>query len=302
MAKTKTPFLSLGARGTIGGVLTAQRALQGTILRKKPIPSDPFTDNQRWHRHLYLVLCQYWNGLSLADKQVWRSAAARYHLTGLNLFLKTELKKLPDLQFFYPLSEGQGSIAQDFTGKRNHATIFGASWLPGVFDTCLHFDGINDYVLCPNIDLTADKAILCYIYPRNWVSYHFIFDRCRSGGIGDSWGESLYMRDHNLRWRVANGAKTFVDIAYNIPALNTWYTVLAVHRLNAGQIELYVGDDLKASSAISGYTTRNIPIIIGRFSVSADYWWDGEIDEPALIFRNLTTTEISIYSNRQESP
>ncbi len=47
----------------------------------------------------------------------------------------------------YPLDEGTGTVAADFSGNGNDATVFGATWFsPGRYGAALAFDGSVDYV------------------------------------------------------------------------------------------------------------------------------------------------------------
>ncbi len=47
---------------------------------------------------------------------------------------------------YWKFDEGEGSIAFDYSGYRNHGKIYGASWTTGKVNGALYFDGVDDYV------------------------------------------------------------------------------------------------------------------------------------------------------------
>lgn len=148
MAKTKTPFFSIGSKGTVGGSLTSQKRGSATILREKPVPTDPYSLNQAYQRWDYRDYAYRWTLLSNADKQVYRTKASRYHITGFSQFMRESLKALTDLSARWHMDEKAGAIAYDTSRNARHATIFGASPVPGRIGGAFSFDGINDYLDC----------------------------------------------------------------------------------------------------------------------------------------------------------
>lgn len=150
MAKTKTPLLSLGAHGSIGKGLTLQKLRSETMVRTKPIPTDAMSDAQLRRRFFYKLICSYWNGLTAAQKQVWLTNARPYRITGFNLFMRTELAKIPYIKLYAPLDEGTGSVVKDWTTNKNNGAITGAAWLPYGDSKALYCDGTDDLVTHPD--------------------------------------------------------------------------------------------------------------------------------------------------------
>lgn len=168
MAKVKTPLMGLKVHGSIGNALTYQKRDSGTIVRKKPFPTDPQSALQLWHRYLYLEACLYWQTLSAAEKQQWETDARRKRITGFNYFISTELNRLAFLKACYPLDENQGSAAVDFSGNYNHGVIHGGTWSPGKIGNCLYFDGLDDYIDCgsnPSLRITGDLTVEFWFKP-----------------------------------------------------------------------------------------------------------------------------------------
>lgn len=150
MAKTKTPFLSFGSRGTVGGVLTSQKRGRETIIRKTPVPRDPYSLNQAYQRWDYRDYAHLWTLESEADKQTYRSRASRYHITGFSLWMRERLNELTNLEGRWHLDENSGASAFDSSKNTNHGTIIGASPVSGVISGAYYFDGLNDLINCGN--------------------------------------------------------------------------------------------------------------------------------------------------------
>ncbi|MBA7586890.1 hypothetical protein ES708_28897 [subsurface metagenome] len=168
MAKTKSPLLSFGARGTIADSLTFQKRNQGTIARTKPIPKDPYSLAQAYQRWDYQDYAYLWTLQSEAVKQTYRTRASRYHITGFSLWMREHLRDLPDLAGRWHLDEKAGAIAYDSSKQKHNLTIIGASPAPGLINGGFSFDGINDYLIAPAtgslLNFTA-KTVEFFIKP-----------------------------------------------------------------------------------------------------------------------------------------
>lgn len=166
MAKTKTPFLSFGAKGTIGGNLTAQSRGKLTILREKPTPAYRNTLPQQYQRWLYQHYVYLWKQLSISEQRTWHTAASRYHRTGFAHFMSNRLKNLPDIIGGWHLDEPAGSTAIDFSKNGNDGAITGATPVTGTISLARSFDGIDDGINCgndPSLNLTTDEMTLAAI-------------------------------------------------------------------------------------------------------------------------------------------
>ncbi|MCS7387223.1 MAG: LamG domain-containing protein [archaeon GB-1867-005] len=68
-----------------------------------------------------------------------------------------------------PLNEGSGDIVYDRSGRNNHGTIYGASWVRKYRDYLLYFDGEDDYIHVPdtpdiNLDVHTERTIVVWFY------------------------------------------------------------------------------------------------------------------------------------------
>ncbi|MBA7582563.1 hypothetical protein ES708_24494 [subsurface metagenome] len=105
MALTKTPFLSLGSRGSIGKTLTTQKRGSKTLLRRKPIPTDPKSPAQLTWRQVYRDAVASWNSLTTEEKEAWRGICPR--LTAYQCFMRSELVYVPPI---IPIDVGADAI------------------------------------------------------------------------------------------------------------------------------------------------------------------------------------------------
>lgn len=160
MAKTKTPFLSLGSQGSIGNSITTQRSPGSTIIRQKPHPTDRYTLPQAYQRWLYQDYAHWWALQSIPTQRQYAADGVRFHLTGFQYWMKYNLANLPDIVAIWHLDQTKGGITPDSSPNALDATIIGASPIVGPIDNALHFDGINDWGSVPTSDLLLPMAAI----------------------------------------------------------------------------------------------------------------------------------------------
>lgn len=150
MSILKSPFLSLGAKGSIAKAVTVQERQGTTFIRTKPIPAYRYTLLQAYQRWLYEDYAYLWTQQSTATKQEYATTGSRHHLTGFQYWMKYHLTKLPDIAGMWHLDEASGAFAYDSSRNQNHGTIIGASPATGIIDRARLFDGVNDHIDVPN--------------------------------------------------------------------------------------------------------------------------------------------------------
>lgn len=196
MAKTKTPFLSLGSRGTVGGVLTSQKRGGDTILRKTPIPTDPYSLAQAYQRWDYRDYAYLWTLLSNSEKQIYRTRGSRYHITGFSQWMREQLKTLPDLAGRWHLDEKSGAIAHDSSKQGNNGIIIGASPAKGLIAGAYSFDGLNDNITIPPYPHPLQsKSVICFFNaPAFTGSFRYLWD---FGYWTPPYGDIAYLNPNN---------------------------------------------------------------------------------------------------------
>ena len=95
MAKITRPLLSFSAAGSIGQQIIYQGTKKTAIARRWFAPAQPRPANIVARRDKYRTAVNAWNALTSLDQQTWTVNAKPLNLTGYNLFLSVELKKIP---------------------------------------------------------------------------------------------------------------------------------------------------------------------------------------------------------------
>lgn len=167
MAKTKTPFLSLGSQGSVGESITTQKRHLSTLVRSKPLPTDPYTLPQAYQRWHYKDWAYLWTQQSSATRAEYRALGSREHLTAFQYWMKDKLATYPGLVAWWRLDHADPAIAFDWSVNKFHGTIFGASPTTGLIGPGRYLDGINDYLSMGSRpewqNMTAKTLIVSFI-------------------------------------------------------------------------------------------------------------------------------------------
>jgi len=205
---------------------------------------------------------------------------------------------------WWKLDEGSGNIAADSGDKGLDGSLVGdTSWVEGIVDGALAFDGDGDYV-----DLGKDPAfnITQQITVSAWIKIN-AFDK--------KW--QTIIAKGNSAWRLhrhqGNNALQFACSGLVVPG-NKWGSINGTMDVNDGrwhhaagtydgsQICLYVDGKLDVSSTASGTIKINDhPVYIGENSERPDRFWNGLIDDVRLYSYALTADEVAaIYADHKE--
>ncbi|MHC4582027.1 MAG: LamG domain-containing protein, partial [Planctomycetota bacterium] len=106
----------------------------------------------------------------------------------------------PNLIGWWKLDEGSGTVALDWSGHENHATLVdGPQWVEGYFGGALEFSGTNYATMDPVADDIKDDDITL----SGWVKTtdaHGLWLSCNTGGRGNV-----------ALWSIDNGQATMYD-------------------------------------------------------------------------------------------
>jgi len=291
MAKLKSPLLSFGASQSIADTLTFQKRSGTSFARRKPTPTGIPTTAQIHRRNHYREICLYWQTLSPSVKQQWETDARRHKITGFNYFMRTELNRLTNLVLCLPLDEGKGIIATDFSGKSNNGTIFGASWVDGIVDKALYFDGTDDRVDLPyaaTLGLNQDElTVECWAYfPSLPAGYHAIIggEAFYSGG-----GTFNLITSANTLYFILrnSGNTTYANASKTITI--GWHHLIG--RFNQGLITLHV-DNNRGTDGTPPWTQfylGDYPLKLG--SNRNEHYFNGIIDIVKITPKAISITE-----------
>lgn len=299
MSKTKTPFMSLGAHGSIADTITCQKRGTGTIVRDKPVPRQPNTLAQIYQRWDYQDYIAWWHTLPVATKNQWESDARRYHMTGFAYWMKDKLTNLPDLYGRYHLDEATGAVAHDSSRKGKHGAIIGALPVTGVIDLARDFDGINDTILLP---LNAFDAI----YALGKCTMECFIDHLTMGlttamiiDIEGAWFIQIW--PVNLGKPSITFTGSSVTEVVGTTAVNDGkrHHIAAVH--DGTTQSIYVDGYFQNSNVNPMYNINlvNRTSALGSKHDNTSKWLDTDIDEARIYGRALSPSDILRHSLRR---
>ena len=299
MAKPKSPLLSLDARGSVASSLTFQGRNQGTIARKKPTPTDPYSLPQAYQRWLYRDYAYLWTLLSESEKQVYRTAGSRYHLTGFQYWMRGKLREVNDIVGMWHLDEATGTVAHDSSKNLNHGTVFGALPAIGLISNCRWFDGIDDRIVIPHspiFDITEEATWMAFINP-------FDITRAWSNIISkaDAFRTPLELHAGKLYAVLYQEGIDFHYDSLTLAWLNTWQLFTVTFSYSANKVKFYRNNVLLRTLAANNrrLSTSAMPVQIGRFHVYNPEAFPGYIDNPIIFNRSLDQTEIARWAERR---
>lgn len=302
MAKTKTPFLSLGAHGSVGGSITAQSRYASTLLREKPFPTDPYLLPQAYQRWLYQDYAHLWTQQGLSTREWYREAGVRFHLTGFQYWMRYCLNNLPFIHSIYHLDEPSAGVMLDSGPNGYHGTTFGALFTHDIIHRGAQYDGINDWSRPTNktaFDLQPPFSI------EGFVTLHKITAAAEHGTI---WGKVISDYNHlnqqpgstHLYWWLNTTDGLVFNQAFNLGVDIKHHVVLTY---DGATMDFWLDGVLVDSDAQTG-------------AVLADptkYWclasWDGTsrfsyitLDQHVIHTRILDETTIKRHSERSYPP
>ncbi len=90
-AKLDGPLMSMGASGSIGGILTFGSNKGRNFVRQLVIPSNPKTPAQMGVRSMMKWLGQEWAQLSAPNQATWETRAAQTNISPFNAFVSKNM-------------------------------------------------------------------------------------------------------------------------------------------------------------------------------------------------------------------
>lgn len=299
MAKTKTPFLSLGSRGTVGGVLTSQKRGQVTILRETPRPKDPYSLNQAYQRWDYRDYAYLWTLLSNAEKQVYRTKASRYHITGFSQWMRENLNTLPNLAGRWHLDEKGGSTAYDSSKNQNNGTIYGAIPTKGLINGAHFFDGSDDRIIIPHsttLNFTTAFSVECLFRLDGMQGEGAKLLVSKFGATGN-WSFSIDLRP-TIYYRISRTGLDFSGLSGSAPTFNTTHHIVMTY--DGSYVRGFLDGFPDGVMAWPGSMFQStVDLAIGCYFYADVYRWFGIIDHVVLESYVLDITEIKRRSQRR---
>jgi hypothetical protein len=222
----------------------------------------------------------YWPG-AVDDVRVWN-----------RLLSDVEIQRLAgspaNEEAFYPLDEGQGTVAADVSGNLGRVALAGgAAWAPGPVGTgALRFDGVDDVATA---DLPAVRTDGSFT-----VTARVLLSRLDAGTRTAVSQDGNRVSGFSLQYRADRGRWAFVMFdrdeeispfafaeAPGVPTAQEWTHLAGVYDQAARQIRLYVNGALVGSAPYTGEPWQaSGPLVIGRGKQRVPIgYWQGGVDD-----------------------
>lgn len=299
MVKTNIPFLSLGAHGTVGKAITAQKRHGFTLIRKTPIPTDPQSLAQMYQRWLYQDYIALWHTLSDADKATYHTLGTRYRLPAFAYFVRTYLNSLSDIAVRYHLDEDGGLIAHDAGPNAQPLTVFGASPATGRIHLARLFDGLDDYlqrVPAPPTDINGHTYSIQAWVNTTAARRSRVIDKHWGTGVGEYFMET--QANGKIRYGTWGSLASFVKDSIATINDGHWHLITMTQDPTGWQI--LIDNTLDSSGADTpGILTCNGPFSLGKYHGGVLPFYLGDIDEATVYLRVLTLIQHKIQYQRR---
>ncbi|APF18395.1 Concanavalin A-like lectin/glucanases superfamily protein [Caldithrix abyssi DSM 13497] len=216
----------------------------------------------------------------------------------------------PDLIAYFPFD---GHLNDQSAFQNNALDHGGVTFVPGKFGQAVNFDGIDDYLEIPHLDIynLDEKTIAFWFYKNNDYIRETPGWMDNEGLIFKSFDTSL-KRDFsfliqsqtppfNFKFNVYDNSDslTFLTV-YESILPKTWYHIVGV--ISKYTVRLYLNGKLVKDANFSGKLYHNeAPIILGVVPPPGSYpsrFFNGKIDDFVILGYALSSQEvIDIYQN-----
>jgi len=195
--------------------------------------------------------------------------------------------------------EGSGDILHDSSGNENHGELKeGPTWVNGMFDGGLQFDGVDDYVEVPHSEsLDTTEAISIVLWAKLTEYPAGELDLLDKGPL-DAGSCQYYLsceggdQAYSLNWR---GQSWHGGDNFNSPLMNDieWHHVAATYDMAADEVKVYVDGDCNEYTSSDDMVRGEHRLVIGGpRNLDATYAYKGIMDELAIFNVALTEDEI----------
>ncbi|UCG69345.1 MAG: right-handed parallel beta-helix repeat-containing protein, partial [Thermoplasmata archaeon] len=218
--------------------------------------------------------------------------------------MKTDINR-NGLVGYWSMNEGTGPMAYDSSGNGNHGILKPdpqadrVNWTDGKFGKALEFDGVDDWVTLPIIDLTStDFTILMWVKAQdlseNVIDRQYLFtsqENPPSSGLTYQGAAAICIGGNELfaQYPDNNGMVSSVTLVND-----TWYYIASICEI--GQpAKLYVNMQYTEGSTVDSVLHSHTETKIGRRGdAQGDDWCRSIIDEVVVYNRTLSAYEIAL--------
>ncbi len=208
---------------------------------------------------------------------------------------------------YWKMDDGSGTSATDSSTNANTGTLTnGPTWTTGQIGGAVSFDGTDDYIDAgdqSSLEVNGNSlSIGGWFRIGAYPSGNRAFLITKGGASSSYYEYELSINGFNsnkFRFAVYNstGISAYIYVDSNsVPALNTWFHVLAIWDKDTVSARLYFNGALEnTSTTTSGslHTNRTSNFNIGRRSDSAETELTGKADEVRIYNRVLSSDEVA---------
>ncbi len=188
-------------------------------------------------------------------------------IDGLDLavFANDWLSEREILVAWWKFDEGSGTTAYD-SACSNDGTISEAAWTSGKIGGALSFDGVNDYVSCPNdvsLNVPGGLTISAWVYMNATGVYPAVVTK---GAGTNDWGYCLQFKSdtRKIDLFLENANESWVNSAKTPVPLSQWTHIAAVYGSNT--IRYYFNGTPDGSYTVTGGSIKpnSANLLIGK--------------------------------------
>lgn len=201
---------------------------------------------------------------------------------------------------YWPLDEGNGTLADDASGNGHNGIVTGPMWIPGQFGSALQFSGPNYMSAGSFPSATASYSVSAWVFIQPYAIAAPIANIISTDAPGGGW--ALYATfgpgDDGYEFHFASpGAPQ----GYALVSCNTcfvpgsWVHLAAVVDDEASTLTLYVnGAPVKATTTTSPILPGSSTLYVARSAaLNPTFPLTGEIDDIAIYSRALVAEEVA---------
>ncbi len=194
----------------------------------------------------------------------------------------------PALVAWWPFDEGTGTVAADLSGNGNDGDIQGgATWVPGVLETALEFNGSDSYVDAPHIPFDDRSfTIAMWINPGQTSSDHIFFSQTQSSST-----------DLSMHFRVIGGGtlrfgfySNDLDGPSGAVEAGNWYHVAMWYDYENQNRRIYMNGEMVAEASATPYKGTTGNTHIGQWN--GGEYFNGMIDDVQVYSKPLSDAEV----------
>jgi len=193
---------------------------------------------------------------------------------------------------WYTFDDRSGATLYDRSGKRNHGTLYGPTWVAGRRGSALSFNGVSNYGISGSaLGSLTSISLSCWIYTltptQAWTGFLGLNDAAHDSRLG------FYSNTGKVFFRLY-----FATAAYYVNSLSAltsgeWHFITGTYNGVTDKMNLFVNAAQAISDPVTpnkGALDANYQVLVGK--LSEDLFFSGLITKVYVHSRALNAAEI----------